>query len=106
MTLAVKFWGVRGSIACPSPEHVVYGGNTSCLEIFAGDQRIILDAGTGISGLGQEFLRDGIKKGALLLTHSHWDHINGFLFFAPMFMPNYEFGIYSGHLSNPWFAWA
>ena len=99
MTLAVKFWGVRGSIACPSPEHVVYGGNTSCLEIFAGDQRIILDAGTGISGLGQEFLRDGIKKGALLLTHSHWDHINGFLFFAPMFMPNYEFGIYAGHLA-------
>jgi phosphoribosyl 1,2-cyclic phosphodiesterase len=99
MTLAVKFWGVRGSIACPSPEHVVYGGNTSCLEIFAGDQRIILDAGTGIRGLGQEFLRDGIKKGTLLLTHSHWDHINGFPFFAPMFMPNYEFGIFAGHLA-------
>lgn len=100
MTLAVKFWGVRGSIACPSPEHVVYGGNTSCLEIFAGDQRIILDAGTGIRGLGQEFVRDGVKKGILLLTHSHWDHINGFPFFAPMFMKNYEFGIYSGHLAN------
>ncbi len=100
MGLAVKFWGVRGSIACPSPEHVVYGGNTSCLEIFAGDQRIILDAGTGIRGLGQEFLRDGLKKGTLLLTHSHWDHINGFPFFAPMFAPSYEFGIYAGHLSN------
>ena len=100
MTLAVKFWGVRGSIACPSPEHVVYGGNTSCLEIFAGDQRIILDAGTGIRLLGQEFIRDGVKKGTLLLTHSHWDHINGFPFFAPMFMPSYEFGIYAGHLHN------
>jgi phosphoribosyl 1,2-cyclic phosphodiesterase len=100
MTLAVKFWGVRGSIACPSPDHVVYGGNTSCLEIFAGDERIILDAGTGIRGLGQEFIRDGVKRGTLLLTHSHWDHINGFPFFAPMFMPSYEFGIYAGHLYN------
>jgi len=100
MTLAVKFWGVRGSIACPSPEHVVYGGNTSCLEIFAGDQRIILDAGTAIRGLGQEFIRDGVKRGTLLLTHSHWDHINGFPFFAPMFMSSYEFGIYAGHLYN------
>lgn len=100
MTLAVKFWGVRGSIACPSPEHVVYGGNTSCLEIFAGDQRIILDAGTGIRGLGQQFVRDGVKKGTLLLTHTHWDHINGFPFFAPMFMPKHEFKIYAGHLTK------
>jgi phosphoribosyl 1,2-cyclic phosphodiesterase len=99
MTLAVKFWGVRGSIACPSPEHVVYGGNTSCIEVFAGDQRIIFDAGTGIRGLGQEFVRDKVKRSTLLLTHSHWDHINGFPFFAPAFMPNNDFGIYAGHLS-------
>ena len=100
MTFAVKFWGVRGSIACPSPEHVVYGGNTSCLEIFAGEERIILDAGTGVRGLGQEFIRDGVKRGTLLLTHSHWDHINGFPFFAPAFMANSEFGIFAGHLYN------
>ena len=99
MTLAVKFWGVRGSIACPSPEHVVYGGNTSCLEVFAGDQRIVLDAGTGIRGLGQEFVRDKVKRGTLLLTHSHWDHINGFPFFAPVFMPHNDFSICAGHLS-------
>src|ERR1051326_6136656 len=99
MTLAVKFWGVRGSIACPSPEHVVYGGNTSCLEVFAGDQRIVLDAGTGIRGHGQEFMRDKVKRVTLLLTHSHWDHINGFPFFAPVFMPHNDFGIYAGHLS-------
>ena len=79
---------------------MVYGGNTSCLEIFAGDERIILDAGTGIRLLGQELIRDGVKKGALLLTHSHWDHINGFPFFAPMFMPSYEFGIYAGRLHS------
>ncbi len=100
MTLAVKFWGVRGSIACPSPEHVVYGGNTSCLEVFAGDHRIVLDAGTGIRNLGQEFIRDGVKKGVLMLTHTHWDHINGFPFFGPAFMPNNQFTICAGHLSK------
>ncbi len=100
MTLAVKFWGVRGSIACPSPDHVVYGGNTSCLEIFAGDERIIMDAGTGIRNLGQDFIKDGVRKGALLLTHSHWDHINGFPFFGPAFMNNSRFTIAAGHLYN------
>ncbi len=100
MTLAVKFWGVRGSIACPSPDHVVYGGNTSCLEIFAGDERIIMDAGTGIRNLGQDFIKDGVRKGTLLLTHSHWDHINGFPFFGPAFMSNSRFTIAAGHLYN------
>ncbi|MBT4739169.1 MAG: MBL fold metallo-hydrolase [Rhodospirillaceae bacterium] len=100
MTLAVKFWGVRGSIACPSPQHVVYGGNTSCLEVFAGDKRIILDAGTGIRQLGFEFIRDSVKEGFILLTHSHWDHINGFPFFGPTFMPNSHFSIHAGHLSD------
>ncbi|MGE4063500.1 MAG: MBL fold metallo-hydrolase [Rhodospirillaceae bacterium] len=100
MTLAVKFWGVRGSIACPSPDHVVYGGNTSCLEIFAGDERIIMDAGTGIRNLGQDFIKDGVKKGTLLLTHSHWDHINGFPFFGPAFMSQSRFTIAAGHLYN------
>ena len=86
MTLAVKFWGVRGSIACPSQEHVVYGGNTSCLEVFAGEHRIVLDAGTGIRNLSRDFIQDGVKKGILLLTHTHWDHINGFPFFGPAFI--------------------
>jgi phosphoribosyl 1,2-cyclic phosphodiesterase len=100
MTLAVKFWGVRGSIACPSPQHVVYGGNTSCLEVFAGDKRIILDAGTGIRELGYEFIRDGVKDGHILLTHAHWDHINGFPFFGPAFNANSHFSIHAGHLSD------
>lgn len=100
MSVAVKFWGVRGSIACPSPQHVVYGGNTSCLEVYAGDHRIILDAGTGIRNLGFEFIKDGVKKGMLMLTHSHWDHINGFPFFGPAFMANSEFTICAGHLSD------
>jgi phosphoribosyl 1,2-cyclic phosphodiesterase len=100
MTLAVKFWGVRGSIACPSPQHVVYGGNTSCIEVFAGDQRLILDAGTGIRNLGHEFIKDGVNRGVLLLTHSHWDHINGFPFFGPAFMAKSHYTICAGHLHN------
>lgn len=100
MSLRLRFWGVRGSIACPSPSHVRYGGNTSCLEVTAGDQAIILDAGTGIRPLGHSFMERGIKRAHLLLTHSHWDHINGFPFFAPGFAPGHEFMIRAGHLKD------
>ncbi|HJO74126.1 MAG TPA: MBL fold metallo-hydrolase, partial [Rhodospirillales bacterium] len=82
MTFAVKFWGIRGSIACPSPEYIKYGGNTSCLEVIADDRHIVLDAGTGIRGLGKKFLAHDIREAHLLLTHTHWDHINGFPFFV------------------------
>lgn len=100
MGFKVKFWGVRGSIACPSPNHVVYGGNTSCIEVTAGDQHLILDAGTGIRGLGHEFVRKGLKSSSLLLTHTHWDHINGFPFFSPIFGREMELDIYAGHLAD------
>ena len=98
MAFTVKFWGVRGSIACPSPNHVVYGGNTSCVEVIAGERHIILDAGTGIRNLGQRVIQEGIQSSVLLLTHTHWDHINGFPFFAPLFQKNRTFDIYAGHL--------
>ena len=100
MGFAVKFWGVRGSIACPSPRHVGFGGNTSCLEVIAGEQRIVLDAGTGIRGLGHEFSRDDVRSAHLLLTHTHWDHISGFPFFGPAFEKNRHFQIRAGHLSS------
>lgn len=100
MSYQVKFWGVRGSIACPSPDHVVYGGNTSCVLLTMGDRRIILDAGTGIRGVGHYFLNNKITTADILLTHTHWDHINGFPFFAPVFRPQHEFHIYAGHLKN------
>jgi phosphoribosyl 1,2-cyclic phosphodiesterase len=100
MTFEVKFWGVRGSIACPSPNHVRYGGNTSCLEVQAGDTLIILDAGTGIRNLGESLLTRGIQQAHLLLTHVHWDHINGFPFFAPAYHPDYTFRILAAGLSN------
>jgi len=98
MALKVKFWGVRGSIACPSPNHIKYGGNTSCLEVTVGDRRLVLDAGTGVRGLGQTFLKDDVSQVHLLLTHTHWDHINGFPFFVPAYDPRRSIHIMAGHL--------
>lgn len=98
MAVGVQFWGVRGSIACPSPQHVVFGGNTSCIEVFCGEHRLVLDAGTGIRGLGRAFMESGVKRAHVLLTHTHWDHINGFPFFEPGFQAGRHFEIMAGHL--------
>jgi phosphoribosyl 1,2-cyclic phosphodiesterase/CheY-like chemotaxis protein len=86
----LKFWGVRGSIATPGLGTVFYGGNTSCVEIRADGELIVLDAGTGIRLLGlslaQEFKAQPLSL-TLLLTHTHWDHIQGFPFFVPAYNP-------------------
>jgi phosphoribosyl 1,2-cyclic phosphodiesterase len=84
----IKFWGVRGSIPTPGPGTVRYGGNTSCVEVRAGGEIIILDAGSGIRLLGQslqhEFGSDPINL-SLLISHTHWDHIQGLPFFLPAY---------------------
>ena len=98
MGLSVKFWGVRGSIACPSANHIKYGGNTSCIEVTAGGHRLILDAGTGIRGLGKTYMKDDVGPIHILLTHTHWDHINGFPFFVPAYDPQRSVHIMAGHL--------
>jgi phosphoribosyl 1,2-cyclic phosphodiesterase len=98
MGFGLSFWGVRGSIACPSADHVQFGGNTSCLEVHAGNSRIILDAGTGLRELGNRFSREDVREATLLLTHTHWDHINGFPFFTPAYAPGRTFRIMAGHL--------
>lgn len=100
MSLKVKFWGVRGSIACPSADHIAFGGNTSCVEINANGHRFVLDAGTGIRGLGREFRKDGNDDIYILLTHTHWDHINGFPFFEPAYDPKATVHIMAGHLQS------
>lgn len=100
MPFKVKFWGVRGSIACPGPRHVVFGGNTSCVEVSMGGKRVILDAGTGIREMGHWFLRRGMSEATILLSHTHWDHINGFPFFAPAFHSDCTFNIMAGHLTG------
>lgn len=98
MSLRVKIWGCRGSIACPLQTHLRYGGNTTSLEVDAGDTKILLDCGTGIRNLGQEFLNLDLDHSHILLTHTHWDHINGFPFFGPAFVPGNSFDIHAGHL--------
>lgn len=100
MGYVVKFWGVRGSIACPSPDHVVYGGNTSCVEFRLGDHVLIFDAGTGIRLLGQNLFKRGVSAATLMFTHTHWDHINGFPFFAPAFSPAFTLRVMAGHLGG------
>jgi phosphoribosyl 1,2-cyclic phosphodiesterase len=91
----IKFWGVRGSIPCPGSETVRYGGNTSCVEMQVGSERLIFDGGTGLRMLGQSLLTESPVKGRFLFTHSHWDHIQGFPFFTPAFMRENEFQIYA-----------
>jgi phosphoribosyl 1,2-cyclic phosphodiesterase len=95
---SVKFWGVRGSIACSGPSTVRYGGNTSCLEVRCGDRIIILDAGSGIRYLGNELITKGPLDVDIFLTHTHFDHICGMPFFTPFFVPQSKFRISAGHL--------
>lgn len=86
--MKVKFWGVRGSIASPGPKTVRYGGNTTCIEIRTdNNELIILDAGTGIFPLSQTLLSQLPVTANVLITHSHWDHIQGLPFFIPNFIP-------------------
>lgn len=86
--MKVRFWGVRGSIASPGPSTVRYGGNTTCIEIRTDDNElIIIDAGTGIFPLSQTLLAELPVTANVLITHSHWDHIQGLPFFIPNFIP-------------------
>lgn len=86
--MKIRFWGVRGSIASPGPKTVRYGGNTTCIEIRTdANELIIIDAGTGIFPLSQTLLGELPLTANVLLTHSHWDHIQGLPFFIPNFIP-------------------
>ena len=100
MAVKVKFWGVRGSIACPNADYMIYGGNTSCIEVSDDENRLILDAGTEIRALSQEVLKSSKMSGVLLFTHVHWDHICGFPFFTPFYLPGWSFRVLAGHLAD------
>jgi phosphoribosyl 1,2-cyclic phosphodiesterase len=98
MSFKIKFWGVRGSIPTPSAHHIAFGGNTSCVEVSCGGERIILDAGTGIRLLGHWFQRKNVRHSTLLLSHAHWDHIMGFPFFSPAYHADRALTVMAGHL--------
>jgi len=88
----VRFWGVRGSIPVPGANTVIYGGNTSCLEIRADERLVIVDLGSGVHTLGGWLVENELKsKGAIkadiLLSHTHWDHVMGFPMFTPIYIP-------------------
>lgn len=88
--MRVTFWGTRGSIATPGPATTTYGGNTSCVEVRCGTDIFIFDAGTGIRPLGLALLKEFEGKPVtlhLFLSHTHWDHIQGFPFFLPAYSP-------------------
>ncbi len=96
--MQVTFYGVRGSCPAPGPEFVKYGGNTACVHVSTDDGTdIILDAGTGIKNLGQKLIQQS-NDIHLLLTHNHWDHIQGFPFFAPIYQPKRNIFITPGQI--------
>jgi phosphoribosyl 1,2-cyclic phosphodiesterase len=95
--LVVRFWGVRGSVACPGPATARYGGNTACVEVRCGDRLIIFDAGSGIRPLGLALAGETVDAD-LFLGHSHLDHIWGLPFFKPCYVPRTRFRIWAGHL--------
>jgi phosphoribosyl 1,2-cyclic phosphodiesterase/CheY-like chemotaxis protein len=96
--IRVKFWGTRGSIATPGMRTARYGGNTSCTEVRCGDAILILDAGTGLRELGSALLEEFRQRpiaAHIFIGHTHWDHIQGFPFFVPAYVPGNNFTIYS-----------
>jgi phosphoribosyl 1,2-cyclic phosphodiesterase len=88
----VQFWGVRGSLATCGLDFAEVGGNTSCVEVRVGEEVIILDAGTGLRPLGQTLGHP--TRATFFLTHYHWDHIQGFPFFRPAYLPENSFTLY------------
>ncbi len=100
--MIIKFWGVHGSLPRPGPSTIKYGGNTACVEVRCGETLIIFDAGSGIRNLGDDLIARHGKgsgsgvKGHIFFSHLHWDHIQGFPFFNPVFIETNEFHLYGG----------
>ena len=97
--MKVKFWGVRGSLPVPGRKTERYGGNTSCVEVrSASGTRVVVDAGTGIRKLGKEIASDpdaGNSETHLLISHTHWDHIQGLPFFSPLYQKGNHLHVYA-----------
>src|SRR5947209_1423717 len=97
--LVVRFHGVRGSIPSPTPGNIRYGGNTSCLEVWRGEELLILDAGSGLRSLGESLQEEAQGRpinGTFLISHTHWDHIQGLPFFTPGYRTGNRFRLLAG----------
>jgi len=100
--LSVRFWGVRGGLPAPGPDTVRYGGNTACIEVRCGGRLLMLDAGSGLRGLGDALMaRDDPVQAELLCSHTHLDHVAGLPFFAPLYQPGTRLRVWGGHLRAP-----
>jgi CheY-like chemotaxis protein len=91
-------WGTRGSTPTPGARFLRHGGNTSCFCVTYGAEKFIFDAGSGLRELGGEIMRGKRKRIHLFITHTHWDHIQGFPFFAPAYMPGFEITVWGAEL--------
>lgn len=104
--MEVTFWGVRGSIPSPGPDTVRYGGNTPCIGVKMAEGWLVLDAGSGIRKLGQHLLRElgpADHRITLLISHTHWDHIQGLPFFASAFIPGNHITVAGPEIYSPGF---
>lgn len=116
-SIKIKFWGVRGSTPCANAENMLFGGNTTCLQIKSEiiPELLIVDCGTGFRNLGNQLIGNS-NKGRIFITHPHWDHLQGFPFFKPFYDANSWFRVYlppqdevgckdilQGHMSNTFF---
>lgn len=91
----VRFWGVRGSTPVPGPSTLRYGGNTACVEVWCGERLLILDAGTGLRGLGNAIKRRSERiRADVLISHPHLDHLMGLPFFAPLYHAQNELSLW------------
>jgi phosphoribosyl 1,2-cyclic phosphodiesterase len=97
-SMSVRFWGVRGSIACPGTSTSRYGGNTSCVEVRCGERVLIFDAGTGLRELGKALASHAGIETNILLSHCHFDHICGLPFFVPCYSPANRVRLWAGNL--------
>jgi len=95
--MRITFWGVRGSIPTPGPDTAAVGGNTSCVEVRAGKLLLVFDGGTGLRLLGKSLLKSMPITAHLFFSHVHWDHIQGFPFFDPAFVPGNVIHLYGGN---------
>ncbi|MHB8126851.1 MAG: MBL fold metallo-hydrolase [Desulfitobacteriaceae bacterium] len=103
--MKITFWGARGSRPVPGKDTLVFGGNTPCVSLEIDDKLLIFDSGTGICNLGNKLIKDKKPvKAHIFISHTHWDHIQGFPFFTPAFMKGNEFIVYGQNKTNLNFA--